>query len=95
MSLFVIFAENAHDAQEKRANARPAHIARLQALHNQNRLVLAGPHHNDDGNVTGSLIVADFPTIADAHAWVKNDPYRSSGVYAHITIRPFTQVLPA
>lgn len=44
---------------------------------------------------TGSLIVAEFASLADARAWADADPYVAAGVYAQVTVKPFKKVLPA
>jgi uncharacterized protein YciI len=85
---------------EGRKAARPAHLARLEALRDQGRLKLAGPlpaiDAEDPGpaGFTGSVIVAEFPSLQDARAWADADPYVAAGVYARVDIRPFKPVLP-
>lgn len=80
--------------------ARPAHIARLEALKAEGRLVLAGPHplidSNDPGpaGFSGSLVVAEFDSRELAIAWASEDPYVAAGVYAKVTVKPFKRVLP-
>ena len=83
-----------------RLAARPAHIERLQQLKNEGRLLLAGPHpvidSEDPGaaGFSGSLIVAQFDSLASAQAWADSDPYVSAGVYARVQVKPFKYVLP-
>ena len=98
--LYAIIASDVANSLEKRLAARPAHIERLQQLKAEGRVVLAGPHpaidSNDPGEAgfSGSLIVAEFASLADAQAWAKADPYVAAGVYADVVIKPFKQVLP-
>lgn len=94
---FMFLATDADDALEARIKARPRHVARLHALQAENRLLLAGPTPLPDNEAafSGSLIVADFPSLDAAEAWAQEDPYVTAGVYAEILIRPFTKVLPA
>ena len=98
--LFAIIAEDVPDSLEKRRGARPAHLERLGALRDEGRLLLAGPHPaveaEDPGEAgfTGSLVVADFPSLAEAQAWADADPYVAAGVYAAVTVKPFRKVLP-
>ncbi len=98
--LYAIMAEDAPGSLEKRLAARPDHLARLQALQQQGRLVLAGPHPAIDAQdpgpagFSGSLIVAEFDDLTSARAWADADPYRTAGVYAKVTVKPFKQVLP-
>ncbi len=99
--LYAIVAEDHPDSLDKRLAARPAHLERLKALQGQGRLVLAGPFPAIDSadpgpaGFSGSLIVAEFASLADAQAWADADPYAAAGVYARVVVRPFRKVLPA
>lgn len=97
------YAINATDTEaslERRLAARSAHVARLQQLQNQGRLLLAGPFPAVDSNdpgpagFTGSLIVAEFDSLEEAQAWASIDPYVEAGVYATVSVKPFRKVLP-
>lgn len=98
--LYAIIATDVANSLESRLAARPAHIERLQKLHAEGRIVLAGPHPAVDSNdpgaagFSGSLIVAEFDSLAAAQAWAKADPYVAAGVYANVEVKPFKQVLP-
>lgn len=98
--LYAIIATDTEDSLPRRKNAREAHLARLDALRDEGRLVLAGPFPAVDGNdpgdagFTGSLIVAEFESLEDARAWADADPYREAGVYESVTVKPFKHVLP-
>lgn len=98
--LYAIISEDVVDSLEKRKSARPDHLARLELLKNEGRLILAGPHpkidneNPGDAGFTGSLVVAEFNALADAEAWVAADPYIAAGVYAKVTVKPFKKVLP-
>lgn len=98
--LFAIIATDHPDSLPARRQARPAHLARLEALQEEGRLVLAGPHpavaatDPGDAGFTGSLVVADFEDLAGARAWADADPYVAAGVYGQVQIKPFIQVLP-
>jgi uncharacterized protein YciI len=97
---FAIIGTDVPDSLEARKGARPAHLERLQKLTDEGRMMLAGPfpaiEAEDPGpaGFTGSLIVAEFPSQADAEAWAQADPYVAAGVYASVAIRPFRKVLP-
>jgi uncharacterized protein YciI len=98
--LYAIIATDVAGSLENRLAARPAHLARLEQLKAEGRIVLAGPHpavdSNDPGSAgfTGSLIVAEFESLEAAKAWADADPYRAAGVYAEVVVKPFKQVLP-
>ncbi len=99
--LYVIIGEDAPDTLAQRLAARPAHVERLQALQAAGRLILAGPcpaiDSPDPGpaGFSGSVIVAEFDSLADAEAWADADPYVAAGVYEEVSIKPFRKVLPA
>lgn len=98
--LYLIVGDDTPNSLEKRLAVRPEHLARLQALQGEGRLLLAGPcpavDSPDPGpaGFSGSLIVAEFPTLADAEAWMAEDPYVLEGVFAHTVVKPFKKVLP-
>lgn len=99
--LYLIVGEDTPNSLEKRLAARPDHVARLQALQAEGRLVLAGPFPAVDSpdpgaaGFTGSAILAEFVSLADAQAWADADPYVAAGVYGSVQVRPFKKVLPA
>jgi uncharacterized protein YciI len=98
--LYAIISEDVPDSLASRIPARPAHLARLQVLQNEGRLVLAGPHPAIDSpepgeaGYTGSLVVAEFTDLEQAQTWADADPYRTAGVYRSVTVKPFNRVLP-
>lgn len=97
---YAIIATDHPGTLEKRLAARPDHLARLLALREEGRLLLAGPHPNIDSEdpgpagFSGSLVVARFPSLEEAKAWAAADPYVAAGVYAHVDVKPFKRVLP-
>ncbi|MDP2031130.1 MAG: YciI family protein [Thiobacillus sp.] len=99
--LYAIAGQDVPDSLSQRLAARPAHLERLHALQQSGRLLLAGPFpaidNNDPGTAgfTGSLIVAEFDTLAAAQVWADADPYVAAGVYASVSVKPFKKVLPA
>ena len=98
--LFAIFSQDVENSLPLRKQARPAHIARLEALKEEGRLVLAGPNpavESDDpgeSGFTGSVVIAEFNSLADAQSWADADPYIDAGVYASVSVKPFKKVLP-
>lgn len=97
---YALMGEDVPGTLDKRLAARAEHLARLQQLKDQGRLLLAGPFPAVDSNdpgpagFTGSLIVAEFDSLADAQAFANSDPYVAAGVYARVTVKPFKKVLP-
>lgn len=99
--LYAIVGEDVPNSLERRLASRPAHLARLAALQSAGRMVLGGPlpaiDSPDPGpaGFSGSLIVAEFDSLAAAQAWADADPYVAAGVSAGVTVHPFKQVFPA
>jgi hypothetical protein len=97
---YTIISEDVSNSLDKRKITRPAHLARLQQLTDEGRLIIAGPHpaiDNDnpgDAGFTGSLVVAEFNSLEEAQRWANEDPYLTAGVYAKVTVKPFKKVLP-
>ena len=97
---YAIISVDVEHSLEKRLAARPDHVKRLQALQDEGRLVLAGPHpaldSENPGEVgfTGSLVVAEFDSLEVARQWANADPYIDAGVYAQVTVKPFKKVFP-
>ena len=98
--LYAIIAQDVTNSLQHRLAARPEHLARLTALQDQGRLILAGPHPSIDceepgeAGFSGSLVVAEFDSLLEAKAWADADPYIVAGVYANVTVKPFKQVFP-
>lgn len=97
---FVIFGRDRPGTASRRAEARPAHLARLEALKTEGRLLLAGPMPRPDTpepappEMLGSLIVAEFPSLEEARDWASGDPYVAAGVYGDVEVYHFRKVLP-
>jgi uncharacterized protein len=98
--LYTIISEDVPNSLDLRLSTRPAHLSRLQALQDQGRLVLAGPHPAIDtenpgpAGFTGSLVVAEFESLQDAQHWADTDPYMEAKVYSKVTVKPFKKVFP-
>lgn len=97
---YCIYSKDRPDSGEARAAARPQHIARLQVLLDEGRLLLAGPRPAIDAEdpgpagFQGSLVVARFGSLEEARAWAEDDPYVASGAYASVEVTPFKRVMP-
>ena len=97
---YAIISEDVENSLQKRLRARPDHVARLEQLKAEGRLLIAGPHpaidSEDPGEAgfTGSLVVAEFDSLEQAQDWANNDPYIEGGVYANVVVKPYRLVLP-
>ena len=97
---YAIMAEDTPNSLEKRMQARPEHLARLTALQNEGRLMVAGPFTSIDSiepgpaGFSGSLIIAEFDSLEAANTWADADPFVAAGVYNQVTVKPFRKTLP-
>ena len=101
MNYYVIFSHDVENSLPLRLPVREQHLARLKALDEEGRLLVAGPcpttddMDNPDLGFTGSTVIAQFASLEDAKAWADIDPYVDAGVYAKVIVKPFKKVLPA
>ena len=97
---YAIISEDIPDSLPLRKGAREAHLARMQGLVQEGRLLVAGPHPaldcEDPGaaGFTGSLVIAEFDSLEDAQSWADADPYVEAGIYARVVVKPYKIVLP-
>lgn len=97
---YALLCEDRPDSLAARRQARPAHLERLHQLRDAGRLLVAGPTPAIDcedpgaAGFSGSLVIAEFASLAEAQAWADADPYVAAGVYAAVTVKPFKRVLP-
>lgn len=97
---YLIIGTDVANSLENRVAARPAHLARLQALADAGRLKVAGPlpaidsENPGTAGFTGSAIIASFENLQQAQTWASDDPYLEAGVYAKVEVMPFKLVLP-
>jgi len=88
--MFVILGFDGPEGEARRKIYRPAHLANLEPLDQQGRVVLAGPLTDK----AGSLIVIEADSLEDANRFAQEDPYTVNGVFARVEVHPFTQVFP-
>ena len=95
---YVIFSQDVESSLEKRLSVRPQHLERLQTLHDEGRLLTAGPmpaidsDNSGEAGFTGSTVIAEFNSLEEAQAWADADPYIEAGVYANVIVKPFKKV---
>ncbi len=95
---YVIVATDKPNSLADRLSARPNHIARLEALREEGRLLTAGPcpaldtEDPGDAGFTGSVIIAEFESLDAAQRWADDDPYVHAGVYLDVAVKPFKKV---
>ncbi|MCX2778828.1 YciI family protein [Microbulbifer thermotolerans] len=97
---YAIISEDVENSLPLRKGARPDHLARLNRLKDEGRLLIAGPCPAIDSETpgeagfSGSLVVAEFSSLEEAKAWADADPYVEAGVYASVKVKPFNHLFP-
>lgn len=98
MPFFVVSCTDHEGTVEKRLATRPQHLARLQQLNDEGRLIVAGAMPKDPSNPQagfyGSTLIVDFETREALDTWLKDEPFLKEGVYAHIDVKPFNKAFP-
>ncbi len=95
---YAIICEDKPNSLALRMETRPAHLAALQLLQNEGRLLTAGPlpaidsENPGDNGFTGSVIIAEFDSLTDAETWAQSDPYAVAGVFANVVVKPYKKV---
>jgi uncharacterized protein YciI len=98
--LYAIIARDVPNSSALRPRVRPRHLQYIQPLVDQGRVIFGGPHPAIDSpdpgpaGFTGSLIIAEFASLAEAKAFMAKDPYVVEGVFAEVEIKPLLQVRP-
>lgn len=98
MPLFVVTCTDNEGTVEKRLAVRPQHLARLEKLDAEGRLIAAGAMPKDPANPQagfyGSTIIADFDSREALDAWLQDEPFLHAGVYGQIDVKPFNKAFP-
>ncbi len=98
MPLFVITCTDHEGTLEKRLAVRPQHLARLEKLADEGRVIVAGamPKDRDDlqAGFYGSTLILDFDSREALDNWLAEEPFLKEGIYAHIDVKPFNKALP-
>lgn len=98
MPLFVLSCTDREGTLEKRLATRPLHLARLQQLDAEGRLIVAGAMPKDLSNPQagfyGSTMIVDFDSREALDAWLQDEPFLKEGVYSHIDVKPFNKAFP-
>jgi len=92
---FLIIARDGTDSEAlgRRLKHRAAHLENASKLQQSGHLLLGGALLDDAGRMTGSAMVAEFPSGAELDACLKADPYLTGGVWQTIEVLPY-QISP-
>lgn len=93
MPHFAIHCIDKPDSLDLRVATRADHLAYLQAIND--RILVAGPLLDMEGQPIGSLLIIDFDERKDAVAFAAADPYALVGLFASVAVTAWRKVLPA
>ena len=98
MPLFVVTCTDQEGTVEKRLATRPQHLARLEKLADEGRVIVAGAMPKDGNNPQagfyGSTLILDFESREALDEWLADEPFLKEGIYASIDVKPFNKALP-
>jgi uncharacterized protein len=83
--LFALICTDKPNSVDLRMKVRPDHLAFLGSVKTR----FAGPFTDEAGSPTGSLVVIDAESFADAQAIAARDPYARAGLFQSVEIRPW------
>ena len=83
--LYLIYGVDGPDGARIRASTRDAHFAYLER--HRDILVLGGATLADDGAMrTGSVLIVNVASRAEADAFARDEPFRKAGLFAEHTV---------
>lgn len=92
MPYFAIHCIDKPLQQDLRAATRPEHLAYLRSA--EDKVVVAGPLLDDDGNPIGSMLLMEFPDRKAAVSFAAKDPYAQAGLFASVAVTAWRKVFP-
>ena len=98
MPLFLITCTDNEGTVEKRLATRPQHLARLEKLDSEGRVIIAGAmpkdRENPQAGFYGSTMILDFESREALDEWLQDEPFLKEGIYGQIDVKPFNKALP-
>jgi hypothetical protein len=88
--LCAIIATDKPDHLQVRLDNRDAHLSYAR---DSGKLVMAGPFIDDNGGMSGTLLVIEVDTMQDAHDFAENDPYAKAGLFENVRIEQWKKVI--
>jgi len=75
-------------ALERRMNIRPHHLDGVKALKANGNFIAAAAFLNEDGNMTGSVMMLQFESEEELNAWKLAEPYITQKVWESVDVKP-------
>lgn len=89
MALYAVICTDKAGHLETRLATRDAHVAYLKST----PVVQAGPFLDGEGKMSGSLVILEVESRAEAEAWAANDPYAHAGLFEAVRIEEWKKVI--
>ena len=86
--LVVAYDGKDKDAKNRRAAARPSHLAEAQELKEAGNIIVGAAILDENEEMIGSTLCVEFESRADLDEWLAIDPYVTEGVWKDITVQP-------
>jgi uncharacterized protein YciI len=84
---FALVAHDRPNSVARRLEIRPQHLKHLDSL--GDKLLLAGPFLNDNGEGVGSIVIIEAASLEEARAQFNRDPFVTEGLFDQVTIKPW------
>lgn len=85
-----LICQDKPNALQIRLDNRAAHLTHIQE---SGVVEMAGPFLNPEGQMSGSLVILEVSSLADAHAWAASDPYAKAGLFQSVAISEWKKVI--
>jgi uncharacterized protein len=89
--LYALMCTDKPNSLDLRMKIRPDHVAYLGGLGAKTKF--AGPFLDDAGNMSGTLVMVEVETRAEAEKIATNDPYALGGLFASVEIKAWRWAL--
>lgn len=88
--LCALIATDKPGCLQTRLDNRDAHLAYAK---DSGKLVMAGPFIDDQGGMSGTLLVIEVDTMQEAYDFADNDPYALAGLFEKVRIEQWNKVI--
>ena len=91
MIQYLVIAHDGTDVEalNRRMNVRPTHFETARQLKANNNFIFGGAMLDDQGKMTGSMMVVQFESEDDLLLWMRREPYIVDNVWQSIEVKPF------
>jgi uncharacterized protein YciI len=94
MGTYVYIGHDGPRGAELRKTVRDQHIAHLEALDAEGRILFGGPLRDENGSPCGSVIILEAADLASAREIAESDPYLTEGVFERVDVHESMVVFP-